>query len=99
MSELTPLLSIRLMVSSSEWYLSLTDAKGPNVAHVSDIVWRLQRIVSLPREIIDTNKCSLSKIEFVEWKPLYIVVPSKNKGRNEGDGGDGDDDFGGRGEK
>ena len=38
MSELTPLLSIRLMVSSSEWYLSLTDAKGPNVAHVSDIV-------------------------------------------------------------
>jgi len=30
----------------------------------------------------------------MEWQPLYIVLPSKNKGRNEGVGGDGDDDFG-----
>jgi len=65
-SELTPLLSMSLLVSSSQWHLSLADAKGPSAAHISDIVWRLQRIASLPRELFEANKCSLSKIDFVE---------------------------------
>jgi len=93
-SELTPLLSMSLLVSSSQWHLSLADAKGPSAAHISNIVWRLQRIASLPRELLEANECSLSKIEFVEWVPLYTLVPSKNKDKSVGEGGDSDDNFG-----
>mmetsp|Transcript_54977 Transcript_54977/g.89108 ORF Transcript_54977/g.89108 Transcript_54977/m.89108 type:complete len:393 (-) Transcript_54977:140-1318(-) len=93
-SELTPLLSISLLVSSSQWHLSLADTKGPSAAHISNIVWRLQRIASLPRELLEANECSLSKIEFAEWVPLYTLVPSKNKDKSVGEGGDSDDNFG-----
>jgi len=92
------LLSMSLLVSSSEWHLSLADAKGPSAAHVSDIVLQLQRIVSLAREVLQANECSLSKIEFMDWEPLYTLEPSKDTGKNEGERNDGDDDFGGGGD-
>jgi len=94
-SELMPLLSMSLLVSSSQWHLWLAEAKGPSAAHISDIFWRLQRIACLPRELLEANEYSLSKIEFVEWEPLYTLVPSKSKDKSGGEGGDGNDDFGG----
>jgi len=98
-SECTPLLSMSLLVSSSQWHLSLTDDKSLSATHVSDISWRLQRIASLPQQLLEANECSLSKIEFVEWKPLYSLVLNKKNGKFGGGGGvsDGDDNFGGGG--
>ena len=56
----------------------------------------------MPEELLEANACLLSKIEFVEWEPLYSLASGKKNGEH-GDGGcddddgedrDGDDDMG-----
>jgi len=91
----TSLLSISLLVSSSPWHLSLADGKSPSAALISDIVCRLQRIDSLPGQLLEANECFLSKIKFVEWEPLYSLVSSKNEEKyGGGEWSNGDDDYG-----
>jgi len=84
-SECTPPLSITLVVSSSKWHLSLTKGREPSEAHISEIVWRLQRIASFPSEILKANECSFSQIERVDervdWEHLYSL------GRHQPSGG------------
>jgi len=85
---------ISLIVSSSSWHISFEN-DAPSSAHLSEIVWRLQRIASLPRQLLEANECSLSKVEFVECELLYSLVPSKKKAQYGGERGGrcGDDDF------
>jgi len=92
-SNYVPPLAISLLVSSSKWHLSLADGEAPNETQVSEIVWRLQRIASLPRQILEAAQCCMSKVEFVEWEQLYTLVHSKKGGRYlAGCGGSGDEE-------
>ena len=92
-SNYVPPLAISLLVSSSKWHLSLADGEAPNETQISEIVWRLKRIASLPRQILEAAQCCMSKVEFVEWEQLYTLVHSKKGGRYlAGCGGSGDEE-------
>jgi len=89
----TPPLRISLVVSSSKWHLSLGEGTAPSEAHISEIVWQLQRIASFPSEIHKANECSFSEVERVEWEPLYSLERSTKKRKYlDGGGGCGDND-------
>ena len=62
------------MVSSSGWHLSAAEGGDVNAAQMVDITARLQRIATLPEDLLEANACLLSKIEFVEWEPLYSLA-------------------------
>jgi len=58
----------------------LADGKGPSAARISEIVWQLNRIASLPHGILASPECSvfnLSKIQEVTSEPLFSLKKSE----------------------
>ena len=62
---------ISLVVSSSNWHISFAEYKAPNMDRMSEIAWRLRRIACMSPELLEDNECSMRKVDFVEWEPLY----------------------------
>jgi hypothetical protein len=80
---------ISLIVSSSNWHLSVqAQGNDGSEALIVDITRRLQRIASLPAQVLEADACFLSKIESVEWEPLCDFIRGKKK-RTHADGGQG----------
>jgi len=77
-SQYAPLLSISLLVSSSQWHLSLVDGKEFSAAHMSEIAWRLQRVAFLPSELLEENEHSISNVDRVKCEPLYNLEKRDN---------------------
>jgi hypothetical protein len=80
---------ISLIVSSSNWHLSVqAQGNDGSEAHIADVTRRLQRIASLPAQVLEANACFLSKIESVEWDPLCDLIRGKME-QTHADGGQG----------
>jgi hypothetical protein len=62
-------MNIDLMVSSSGWSLSTSKTRGQ--ADIPSIVWQLQRIASLPTQLLEANECAWSEIESMGSEILH----------------------------
>ena len=62
----------------------LADSKGPSAARISEIVWQLNRIASLPHFILESPESvfELSDIENVACEPLYNLKMNEQSEMN-----------------
>ena len=72
---------ISLVVSSSNWHWASAKGNDISEAHKAGITARLQRIASLPCELLDANSHSMSQIDDVKWEPLHSLIEVKGTAR------------------
>ena len=64
---------ISLVVSSSNWNWSSAEGNDISAPHKADITARLRSIASLPCKLLETSARLLSRMEDVDWEPLYSL--------------------------